>query len=126
MPQINRKQIKPKKVKYKKENRSEEFYSKQAWRRLRDTYISLHPLCECCISHHVIRPASEVHHKVPFMRGETEEEQWRLFLDERNLMALCDTCHIALHNKDRDYNLSVLDELTEIEYRKANEVYNIR
>lgn len=125
MPQINRKQLTQKRVKYKNETREKngEFYGSVAWRRLRDTYISLHPLCECCLSHEVITPAVEVHHKKPFMRGDTEEEQWRLFLDERNLMALCKQCHIGLHLKDRDYNLNSLDNLTQKEYDEVHTIY---
>lgn len=125
MPQINRKQIKPKKVKYKNEARDKnsEFYGSLAWKRLRDTYISLHPLCECCLAHERIEPATEVHHVVPFMRGDTEEEQWKLFLDEHNLMALCRQCHIGLHIKDRDYNLNSLDNLTQKEYDEVHNLY---
>ena len=126
MPQINRKQIKPKKVKYKNEvrDKNSEFYGSLAWKRLRDTYISLHPLCECCLAHERIEPATEVHHKRPFMRGDTEEEQWKLFLDEHNLMALCRQCHIGLHIKDRDYNLNSLDNLTQKEYDEVHNLYN--
>ena len=120
MPTINRRIHKEKPVKYKKENKSEPFYGSTAWRRLRDTYISLHPICECCLKHERITPASETHHKIPFLRGENEEEQWKLFLDEKNLMSLCSKCHTALHVKDNMYHMSVLDELTDKEYNYAH------
>jgi 5-methylcytosine-specific restriction protein A len=119
MPVINRKGIREKKVKYKsdKKAKSEDFYNSIAWKRLQNTYISLHPLCECCMEHGRVVPAAAVHHKHPFLRGETEEEQWQLFLDQKNLMSVCNKCHIALHNKDREYHLGCLDSLSDLEYR---------
>ena len=122
MPKINKKEIKTKSVKYSNEKKKtqESFYSTTAWRRLRDTYISLHPICEECIKHSHVTEAKEVHHKKPFMRGETEEERWQLFLDEHNLMSLCDKCHSALHTKDNMYHMNVLDELTDKEYNYAH------
>ena len=125
MPTIKKKQIKPNRIKYKNETREKnsEFYNSIAWKRLRDTYISLRPLCECCLSHETITPATEVHHKTPFMRGETEEEQWKMFLDEKNLMSVCRQCHIGLHNKDREYNLNSLDNLTQKEYDEVHKIY---
>ena len=119
MPVINRKGIREKKVKYKSEKKAknEDFYNSIAWKRLRNTYISLHPICQCCLEHGKVTPASEVHHKTPFGRGDTEEEQWKLFLDEHNLMSVCRLCHLGLHNKDKQYHLGALDSLTDIEYR---------
>jgi len=122
MPRINRKEIKSKPIKYKNEKTKvqESFYNSTAWKRLRETYISLHPLCEICLEHEKITPAKEVHHKKPYMRGETDEERWQLFLDEHNLMALCPKCHSAVHTKDNMYHMSVLDELTDKEYNYAH------
>ena len=124
MPTINKRELKTKPIKYKHEKQelAQDFYSSKAWRRLRDTYISLHPLCECCIQHEKIEPASEVHHKVPYLRGETEEERWSLFLDEKNLMSLCEKCHLGLHNKDKIYHLVKLDTLTDKEWKEAHKI----
>ena len=119
-PQINRNRIKEKKVNYKRENKSTEFYNSMAWTRLRNTYLSLHPICECCLEHERVTPATDIHHRRPFLNGETKEERWNLFLDEKNLMALCEKCHYALHFKDKQYGLSSLDSLTETEYRYAH------
>lgn len=118
MPQINKREIKEKPIKYKheKKEKTTDFYGSLAWKRLRDTYISLHPICECCLEHHKVTSATAVHHKCPWSRGESEEEQWKLFLDEKNLMSVCEQCHIGLHNKDREYHLGILDSLTDIEY----------
>ena len=122
MPRINKREIKEKPVKYKKESKSEPFYGTTAWKRLRDTYISLHPICECCLEHGKVEPAKEVHHERPFLRGETEEEQWKLFLDEKNLMSVCSKCHTALHVKDNMYHMDVLDDLTEKEWKYAHNI----
>lgn len=122
MPTINKKEIKTKPVKYKHEKKvkAASFYDSLAWRRLRDTYISLHPICECCLEHEHVEPATEVHHKTPFMRGETDVEKWNLFLSEKNLMSLCEKCHLAMHVKDREYGLGSLTELTDTEWRYAH------
>ena len=120
MPTIRKKEIKEKPVKYKHSDRSPDFYSSMAWRRLRDTFISLHPLCQCCLEHDRVEPATQCHHIIPFLRGGSEEERWELFLDEKNLMPLCDKCHTALHVKDREYNMGRIDSLTDREYEFAH------
>lgn len=122
MPWINRKPIQPPKVEYKKESKvhAQEFYNSLAWKRLRDTYIKTHPICYECLQHGVVEPAVDVHHAIPWDRGKTEEEKWNLFLDEKNLISLCETCHHALHFKDNHYHLSRLDTLTDSEYRYAH------
>lgn len=123
-PTINRRIHKEKPVKYNKENKSDPFYSTIAWKRMRDTLISLHPLCMECLRHERVTPATTVHHIRPFLRGETEEEQWKLFLDEKNCMCLCEKCHIGLHNKDREYHLAALDNLTDKEYNEIHGIFS--
>lgn len=120
MPTINRREIKPKKVKYKKKGRSEDFYNSEAWKSFRKTYISLHPLCSICLSHNVITPTEELHHIRPFLTGETEEEQWELFLKESNIISTCKICHSNLHKKIDKYNLLSCSELTDTEYNIAH------
>ena len=122
MPTINKKEIKEKSVKYKHDNKSTDFYGSMAWRRLRDTFISLHPLCQCCLEHGKVEPATQAHHIIPFLRGGDEQERWELFLDEKNLLALCDKCHTALHVKDREYNMGRLDDLTDKEWKYAHSI----
>ena len=122
MPVINKKYINPKQVKYKHESQvnSSSFYNSLAWKRLRNTFLSTHPLCRVCLDHERVTPAVDIHHKIPFYRGNTEEEKWSLFLDEKNLIPVCETCHYALHFKDKQYNLLCLDNLTDIEYNYAH------
>ncbi len=57
----------------------------RAWKRIRDRYISAHPLCEECLKAGRMTPAEEVHHKLPLSQGGTHAES--------NLMALCKPCH---------------------------------
>lgn len=126
MPTINKKQIKPKKVPYRNEIKEDNaaFYGSTAWHRLRNTYLSLHPLCECCVQHNTVTAAEHVHHKRIWNRG-NEEERWKWFLDEHNLMSLCTACHTRMHMKAKDNNMNYIDDLTEKEYREAHEVHYI-
>ena len=55
------------------------------WRKIRDEYISRHPLCVICSAHGVIEKATDVDHIVPLEQGGTN--------DEANLQALCHKCH---------------------------------
>lgn len=122
MPTINRKRIREKQVKYKSEasKQSTDFYGSMAWKRLRNTFISLHPLCQFCLDNDKVEPATEVHHAVPFLRGSNDDERWQLFLDEKNLIPLCSKCHTAVHVKDNMYNMGRLDNLTEKEWKYAH------
>lgn len=61
----------------------------RAWKRIRDRYISGHPLCEDCLSRGIYRPAEEVHHKLPLADGGTHEKN--------NLVSLCRSCHMKAH-----------------------------
>ena len=122
MATINKKYINTKPVKYRHESKEQaaSFYNSMAWKRLRDTYLSTHPLCECCLEHERVTPATDVHHIRPWNRGKTEEEKWNLLLDEKNLMSVCQDCHYALHFKDKQYNMLMLNDLTDIEYKYAH------
>lgn len=122
MPKINKREIKEKPVKYKSERKKEQadYYNSLAWKRLRNTYISLHPLCQFCLDNGKVEPATEVHHAVPYMRGSDEQEKWELFLDEKNLIPLCSKCHTAVHTKDNMYHMGRLDNLTEKEWKYAH------
>lgn len=125
-PVINKKTIREKSVKYLHEKAQDctPFYGSMAWRRLRYTFLTQHPLCQVCLDHQKVTPAEDIHHKRVWLRGKTEEDKWNLFLAESNLMSVCSRCHHALHNKDKKYHLNVLDSLTDSEYREAHEMYN--
>ena len=58
------------------------------WRRIRDSFMASHPLCEQCSAEGRVTPAEEVHHIVPLANGGTH--------DPANLMALCKACHSTI------------------------------
>lgn len=116
MAYIKRKEIKPKEVPYKRDNKSTDFYNSAAWKRLRDTLLSQSPLCYECLQHNRVTPAEDAHHLIPFESGKTEEEKWDLFLKESNIRMLCQKCHYGYHNKMREYNMRSCYELTDTEY----------
>jgi len=55
------------------------------WRKIRELYLSKHPLCEHCLEIDLLVPATEVHHIVPVSEGGGDEDA--------NLMSLCKACH---------------------------------
>lgn len=55
------------------------------WRKTRDRYIKLNPLCEQCKKNGKLTQAQEVHHILPLSQGGSNKEE--------NLMALCKPCH---------------------------------
>ena len=74
-------------------------YNNTEWRKLRDTYIKEHPLCEDCLNEGKVVPAEDVHHiRSPFQNGECNKA---LLLDYNNLMALCKQCHNKRHNPNQ-------------------------
>lgn len=100
MPYINKKPIgKDNKPKIKRSNKSSRYYNDKRWKILRSVYMNSHPLCADCAANGRSVPAEEIHHKVPFLTGLTEDERWRLLLDEDNLVALCKECHLKRHGK---------------------------
>ena len=120
MPSINRKQIRPKTIEYKHDDKSAEYYNSNAWHSLRNEYYAKHPLCECCLSHDRVTVAEHIHHKLIWLSQPTEELRWQAFLDEGNLMSVCTACHYALHTKAKRYNMNCVDELTDKEYDEAH------
>lgn len=74
-------------------------YNTSQWRKLRQAYISAHPLCERCLEDNIITPAVEVHHITPISTATSELQMKDLGFNESNLMALCEKCHHELHKK---------------------------
>lgn len=66
----------------------------RAWRKIRDSYLAAHPLCEQCAKDDTITVAEEVHHILPLSKGGNH--------DVRNLMSLCASCHSKITAKDGD------------------------
>lgn len=87
----------------KQENKRYETYERdpearkrygRAWKRIRDKYVSEHPLCEICLAEGRLVEVNEVHHKVPLAEGGTH--------DKSNLISLCKSCHSRIHAKRGD------------------------
>lgn len=98
MPQINKPEKKKKTFERKETDMRklrQQAYQNTAWRKLRDTYMHQHPICEECLKQGKITPATDVHHiRSPFQHGEIN---YNLLLDYDNLMALCKDCHGNIH-----------------------------
>ena len=83
--------------KFKTNNKWQRFYGSTAWRNLREAKLLEQPLCEECLLHDKITPATAVHHRTPFSLGIDEQQMWELFLDWDNLESICTECHRRIH-----------------------------
>lgn len=122
MPTIKRKELHEKQVSYRHESQemTSNFYNSMAWKRLRNTYLSTHPLCIECLKREIITPTQDIHHIHKWNSGINEEEKWNLFLSESNLISVCRKCHQGYHNKMKKYGIDVCDDLTDKEYKEAH------
>ena len=57
------------------------------WRKARAAFLQRNPLCNECMKHGRLTPATVVDHVIPH-RGDQ-----KLFWDEDNWQALCKSCH---------------------------------
>ena len=72
------------------------FYHKTAWRKIRQQALHRdHYLCQECLLHKKITPATEVHHIVPL------EDDPSLGLELSNLRSLCWSCHEDTKHKQQ-------------------------
>ena len=87
----------------KEENKRYERYNRdpatkrrygRAWKRIRDKYVSDHPLCEQCLKQERLVATEEVHHLLPLSEGGTHARD--------NLIALCKSCHARIHAQRGD------------------------
>lgn len=104
MPYIN----KPKKetdyhLEYtrKRDRNDLKLYQTSTWRKLRESYLMDHPLCQDCELEGASVLATEVHHVRPILTGSTEAEKEALAFDYNNLRALCTYHHHLVHNETR-------------------------
>ena len=101
MPTINKKTNYTSQPKYKHEAKTNslKYYNSIGWRRLRSALMSTHPLCVECAAKGISRPATDLHHIIPFQNGLTEDERWELLLNPDNIIPVCQACHYEIHNK---------------------------
>ncbi len=103
MPTLN----KPPKKEFKRNEHTpnmelrQKYYNTTEWRKLRESYLKQHPVCEECLNKGKVTPAEDIHHRIsPFKNGECNKA---LFLDYNNLQALCKRCHAEHHNKEQGH-----------------------
>lgn len=97
MPIIQKPERKPRPPRKETDMRKlrQQAYQNTTWRKLRDTFMKEHPICERCLAKGKITPATDVHHiKSAFRNGEVN---YSLLLDDKNLMSLCKECHGDIH-----------------------------
>lgn len=94
-------------------------YNTKEWRKLRESYLKQHPVCEECLSKSKVTPATSVHHKEsPFSKGSVNNH---LLLDYDNLMSVCHECHNMIHSKQNNPNYKTLEEqIKELETLMSN------
>lgn len=102
MPYIIResKITKPKDLTEKQKLRAK-LYNNKRWKKLRDSFLMLSPICQKCLEIGVVKTATDVHHvNSPFVDGLSDIERLGRLLDPNNLMALCQQCHGHIHGEN--------------------------
>lgn len=92
------------------------------WRRLRNWYLSQHPLCEQCRKEGIYTVAECVHHITPVEDARSESEMAQLAYNPNNLMALCIDCHTAIHKAQGQKTTAKLRERKEQRVDRAIEL----
>lgn len=66
------------------------------WRKMRQSYIMTHPLCEVCLADGRTTPAEDVHHKETFVN----KQNWQEYAyNSNNLVSVCKHCHGLIHTQ---------------------------
>lgn len=77
--------------------RYQRLLNSKRWKELRVSMLQLHPLCQECLKHNVVRSAVDCHHIVPISASMTNAEMERLAFDPSNIACLCVPCHVKVH-----------------------------
>ena len=72
-----------------------------AWRKARDRFLALHPLCVYCKEQGLITAATVVDHKIPHRGDQT------LFWDEGNWQSLCKPHHDGTKAKEESRGVKI-------------------
>ena len=119
MPTINRTPRKPKSTFHNDTVRREirkKAYNDSRWKKVRQTYLQSHPLCEECLKEGKVYAGTledplQVHHKKHFIvNGKIDYD---LFLDDHNLETICSYHHGLEHTgaHSPEQIIAILDEL---------------
>lgn len=73
-------------------------YNSTRWRKLRESHLRAHPLCEMCEREGRVTPGEDVHHIQTFTQARDDRERDRLAYDPANVMTLCKSCHRQMHH----------------------------
>lgn len=68
-------------------------YQDRRWKEIVNIKKHSDPLCERCLLKGVVRQMESVHHRIPFMTGQTPEEIEHLAFSLNNAESLCNPCH---------------------------------
>lgn len=74
-----------------------ELITSKAYRRLRNRYIGVHPLCEDCLAEGRVTQATEVHHVRKVLGAFDVPGMKARLMDYNNLRSLCFECHRKAH-----------------------------
>lgn len=101
MPYINKKTVKSRQPKPKREKDGvrRRIYDSGRWRQLRLVKLQSDPLCEECAAAGRTRLATQVHHERSFTEAVDMAAARALAFDYGNLRSLCDECHGRIHAK---------------------------
>lgn len=77
-------------------------YNNKRWRRVRNGQIKRQPICEHCIKHGVVTPATDVDHVIPH-KGDAELF-WR-----GALQSLCKACHSRKTAEEQGHGKTPVD-----------------
>lgn len=80
-----------------KRKERQEVYNTSKWRKLRESKLLEHPLCEVCLAKGIITPAIDVHHIDSFMNYEGLKRLEKAY-NYNNLQSICKECHTKLHS----------------------------
>lgn len=107
MPFLNKpkRRFAPKYKKHDKQGEIQKIYNTSKWKKIRQSYLMEHPLCEVCLSNDVVTEAFDVHHIREISNGDTFEEMLDIAYNSDNLMSVCRSCHSQIHkNRHREMN----------------------
>lgn len=106
MPTINRPKKKP--VKQGRSKEASEIYNTSKWRKLRNSFLMMHPICQMCLEEEkrgerdTVNLTEEIHHIKPILKGKDRLEMESIAFSANNLIALCKYHHHQIHNQLRN------------------------
>ncbi len=75
------------------------FYDSGSWKMLRQTKLSLNPLCQSCsMNGGKLMPAIQVHHLISIRT----EQGWQERFNVKLLLSLCTPCHSIMESEIRE------------------------